>query len=203
MKRWMLFLACLPLAVATGYAQESRMDASVSGAGFFPRDVNANTVHETSTIGYGLLASYRYLVTPHIALEANYGFDRNIFKYASNVNDVRIHDQFQEFSAEAVYSAFSYHNFYPFVEGGIGGYLFGVVNDKKTSYAPSSLKSNTAIGVPYGGGVAYELSPSFDIRVAYRGIVVKAPDFSAPSAFTHTGRYTNISNPVIGVAYHF
>ncbi len=177
------------------------MDASVSGAGFFPRDVNANTVHESSTIGYGLLASYRYLVTPHIALEGNYGFDRDTFKYASAVNDVRVHTQFQEGSAEIVYSAFSYHNFYPFIEGGIGAYLFGIINDKKTSY--EGLKSNTEIGIPYGGGVAYELSPSFDIRVQYRGFVVKAPDFSAPSAFTHTGRYTNISNPVIGVAYHF
>jgi outer membrane immunogenic protein len=201
MKKWMLFLVCLLLTAATGYAQESRMDASVSGAAFLPRDVSANTVHETSTIGYGLLASYRYLVTPHIALEGNYGFDRDIFKYASAVNDVRVHTQFQEGSAEAVYSAFSYHNFYPFIEGGVGAYLFGIINDKKTSY--EGLKSNTEIGVPYGGGVAYELSPSFDIRVQYRGIVVKAPDFSAPSAFTHTGRYINISNPVIGVAYHF
>ncbi len=178
------------------------MDASVSGAAFLPRDVSANTVHETSTIGEGLLASYRYLVTPHLALEANYGFDRDIFKYSSAVNVLRVHTQFQEGSAEAVYSSFSYHNFYPFIEGGIGGYLFGIINDNKTSYTPG-LKSNTAIGVPYGGGAAYELSPSFDIRVEYRGIIVKAPDFSAPSAFTHTGRYINISNPVIGVAYHF
>ncbi len=177
------------------------MDASVSGAGFFPRDVNANTVHETTTVGIGLLGSYRYMLTPHTALEANYGFDRDIFKYNSNVNTTRVHTQVQEFSTEFVYSAFSYHNFYPFAEGGIGGYLFGIINDQKTNYSP--LKSNTAIGVPYGAGVAYELSPSFDIRVEYRGIVVKAPDFSAPSAFTHTGRYTNISNPVVGLAYHF
>ncbi len=201
MKKWMLFLACLPLAAATGYAQESRMDASVSGAGFFPRNVDANTVQESSTTGFGLLGSYRYLVTPHIALEANYGYDRDIFKFASNVNNARVHTQFQEGSAEAVYSAFAFHNFYPFIEGGIGGYLFGIINDNKTNFP--GLKSNTEIGVPYGGGVAYELSPSFDIRAEYRGIVVKAPDFSAPSGFTHTGRYTNISNPVIGVAYHF
>ena len=177
------------------------MDASVSGAGFFPRNVDANTVQESSTTGFGLLGSYRYLVTPHIALEANYGYDRDIFKFASNVNNARVHTQFQEGSAEAVYSAFAFHNFYPFIEGGIGGYLFGIINDNKTNFP--GLKSNTEIGVPYGGGVAYELSPSFDIRAEYRGIVVKAPDFSAPSGFTHTGRYTNISNPVIGVAYHF
>ncbi len=202
MKKWMLFLACLPLMAATGRAQESRMDASVSGAGLFPRDVNANAVHETSTVGEGLLASYRYMVTPHSALEANYGWDRDTFKFNTNVDArVRIHTQFQEFSTEFVYSAFSYKNFYPFAEGGIGGYVFGVVNDKKTNY--QGLKSNTEIGIPYGGGVAYELSPSFDIRAEYRGIIVKTPDFSAPGLFLRTGRYFNISNPVIGVAYHF
>jgi opacity protein-like surface antigen len=203
MKKWMLFLACLPLAVATGYAQESRMDASVSGAAFIPRDVTANTVHETSTIGYGLLASYRYMVTPHLALEGNYGYDRDIFKYSFGYGNDRVHTQFQEGSAEVVYSNFAYHNFYPFIEGGIGAYLFGIINDKQTSTTVGTLKSSTEIGVPYGGGVAYEISPSFDLRVEYRGFVVKAPDFGAPSNSTHTGRYINISNPVIGVAYHF
>ncbi|HEY0785540.1 MAG TPA: outer membrane beta-barrel protein [Acidobacteriaceae bacterium] len=198
----MLLLACLPVAAA-GHAQESRQDASVSGAGFFPRAVNANAVHESNTIGYGLLGSYRYMVTPHLAGEANYGFDRDIFKYASSQGYTRVHTQFQEFSAEAVYSAFSYHNLYPFIEGGIGGYLFGIINDSKTSVATGTLKSSTTIGVPFGGGVAYELSPSFDIRVAYRGIVVKAPSFNAPSGYTNTGRYFTITNPVIGVAYHF
>jgi opacity protein-like surface antigen len=202
MKKWMLFLACLPLAVASGHAQESRMDASVSGAAFLPHDETANTVHQTSTIGDGLLVSYRYMLTPHGALEANYGWDRDIFKFASGEDNLRVHDQFQEYSAEYVYSAFAWHNFYPFIEGGIGGYLFGIINDNKTNYGPG-LKSTTNIGVPYGGGVAYELSPSFDIRVEYRGILVKDPTFGAPSNFTNTGRYTNISNPVIGVAYHF
>ena len=204
MKKWMLFLACLPFAAVAGHAQESRMDASVSGDAFLPRDVSANAVHETSTVGYGLLARYRYMVTPHLAGEANYGYDRDIFKYqlASGVGNARVHTQFQEFSAEVVYSAFAYKNFYPFIEGGIGGYLFGIINDNKT-YEATGLKSTTDIGIPYGGGVAYELSPSFDIRVAYRGIVVKAPDFGSPGNSLRTGRYINISNPVIGVAYHF
>ena len=53
----------------------------------------------------------------------------------------------------------------------------------------------------FGAGVAYELSPSFDIRVEYRGFAVKAPDFGTAS-FT-TNRYEVISTPAIGVAYHF
>ena len=202
MKRWMLLLACaLPFAAVSGHAQESRQDVSVSAAAFLPRDTHGNAVNQTSTIGDGLLASYRYMVTPHAALEGNYGFDRDTYKFNSQINNIRVHTQFQEYSAEVVYSAFAFHNFYPFVEGGFGGYFFGIINDRKTNYA--GLKSSVNLGVPYGGGVAYEVSPSFDVRVEYRGIIAKEPTFSAPAGFTNTGRYTNISNPVIGVAYHF
>lgn len=206
MKKWILFLACLPLAgVTVAHAQESRQDASVSYSGLFNPSIVGNAVHQSATVGdAGLLASYRYLLTPRGAVEANYGYNRYIAKFdVPSAGNLRAHTQFQEFSAEYVYSAFSWHNFFPFVEGGIGGYFFGIINDNKSSVGPSLFKSTTAIGVPYGGGVAYELSPSFDIRVEYRGIVVKAPDYGAQENITHTGRYENISDPVIGVAYHF
>ncbi len=203
MKKWIVFLAGLPLVAAVAHAQESRQDASVSYSGLFSPEVVGNAIHQTATVGdVGVLASYRYLLTPRGAAEVNYGYNRDINKYQgpSGIN-TRAHTQFQEFSAEYVYSAFSWHNFFPFIEGGIGGYFFGIINDNKTNYP--GLKSSTNIGVPYGGGVVYELSPSFDIRAEYRGIAIKAPSMSAPGNVTVTGRYENINDPVIGVAYHF
>ena len=41
----------------------------------------------------------------------------------------------------------------------------------------------------------------WDIRAEYRGIVIKAPSFGLQQYSTN--RYYNISNPTIGVAYHF
>ena len=61
----------------------------------------------------------------------------------------------------------------------------------------------TDLGGMFGGGVAYELSPSFDIRVQYHGVVVKAPSFGVQSGAFNTNRYEVISQPAIGVAYHF
>jgi hypothetical protein len=49
--------------------------------------------------------------------------------------------------------------------------------------------------------LAYEISPSFDIRAEYRGFVTKAPDFGVASF--KTNRYYLISIPAIGIAYHF
>ena len=205
MRNWILFLAGLSLAAATAaHAQESRQDASVSYSGLISPEVIGNAVDQTATIGdVGVLGSYRYDLTPRGAAELNYGYNRYINKYSFQGGFARAHTQFQEFSAEYVYSAFSFHNFFPFIEGGIGGYFFGIINDNKSNEGPLLLKSSTNIGVPYGGGFAYELSPSFDLRVEYRGIAIRAPDMSATGTATRTGRYMNINDPVVGVAYHF
>ena len=205
MKKYLSLLACLVTAAlpVAAHAQESRQDASISYSALFQPEVFGNGVRQTGTVAtLGILGSYRYLLTPRGAVEANYGFNRYITKYNANLGiNVRAHTQFQEFSAEYVYSVFSYHNFFPFIEGGVGGYFFGGLNDNKSNQYP--LKGVTAIGVPYGGGVAYEVNPSFDIRVAYRGVVVKAPALYGTGNITNTGRYENFFNPVVGVAYHF
>ena len=57
------------------------------------------------------------------------------------------------------------------------------------------------MGGLYGAGIAYEISPSFDIRAEYRGFVTKVPTFGI-SQF-ETKRWYNISFPAVGVAYHF
>jgi opacity protein-like surface antigen len=62
-------------------------------------------------------------------------------------------------------------------------------------------KSTKGIAGLFGGGVAYELSPSFDIRVEYRGYLTKTPSFGESNF--QTNRYEVISAPAVGVAYHF
>jgi len=59
------------------------------------------------------------------------------------------------------------------------------------------------IGGLFGAGVAYEISPSFDIRVEYRGFVAKTPDFGLPGDIFKTNRYQVVSSPALGIAYHF
>jgi opacity protein-like surface antigen len=198
MKKILLSLALLPLSAVAGFAQESRQDVSASFAGLFPPHVVGNTVQQDATIGLGALVSYRYMLTPRSALEANYQYNQNVQKFLTSFNSIRVHTRFQEVSAAYVYN-FTFRNFNPFVEGGIGGYIFSPIKDQKTT--DLDAKGSTNIGFLYGGGIAYELSPSWDIRAAYRGIVVKAPNFGLEQY--RTNRYYNINNPVIGIAYHF
>jgi outer membrane immunogenic protein len=189
------------MLAAVGFAQESRQDISLSGTSLIPPFVAGNGVQLHATVGYGGLLSYRYMLTPRSALELNYQYTQNVNHFLIPTNNIMVHTRMQEISGAYVYN-FTWKNFNPFLEAGIGGYIFTPIDDSKTNFQ-GSLSQNTNIGGLYGGGIAYELSPSFDIRAEYRGIIIKTPSFNFPHNDTRTNRYYNIYDPVIGVAYHF
>lgn len=198
MKKRLLMLLLLPLMAAACFAQESRQDISVSGVGVIPPFIAGNAVQLHANVGYGVLISYRYLLTPRSGLELNYQYSQQVQHFTNPTNNILIHDRFQEISGAYVYS-FNYRNFNPFLEGGVGGFIFGPIDDKKTQL--QGLSQTTNIGALYGGGIAYEISPSFDIRAEYRGLVMKTPTFGLTNL--KTNRYYNVYEPSIGVAYHF
>jgi opacity protein-like surface antigen len=187
---------------AAAFAQESRQDVSLSVTGIFPPYVASRTaVQVDGHNGMGGLASYRYMATPRIALEANYQYAQNANRYIVPAGvQFRVHTRMQEYSVAVVYNLIR-GRFNYFAEGGTGGYFFTPIRDTGTQSL--ALSRNTSIGALYGGGVAYELNPSWDLRVEYRGIVVKVPDFKAPNDIFKTSSIYNLNNPVFGVAYHF
>ena len=208
MKKTML-LGVLMLSAAAGYAQESRQDVSFSGAGYFGPEVHgAGNVKVFTTGALGLVTSYRYMVTPRSALEVNYSFVQDQFRYQISTNvqngypqyaqGQRIHSREQEITAAYVYSL-NLKRFSPFAEVGVGTLIFTPILDSGTQLI--GTKGSKGVAGLFGGGLAYEISPSFDIRVEYRGFVTKTPSFGVPDF--NANRYEVLSMPVIGVAYHF
>jgi opacity protein-like surface antigen len=200
MKKIALIAFLLALSVAAGRAQESRQDISISGTGLIePFMSSSTTVQVSSNRAFGGLASYRFMLTPTSALEANYQitYENNIHFYA-NPNNYNVLTRTQEISGAYVRS-FVFKNFNPFVEAGPGAFIFLPIRNSGTTSL--DVKQQTEVGGVYGAGIAYEISPSFDIRVEYRGWITKVPTFG--DAQLDTKRWYNISNPVVGVAYHF
>jgi outer membrane immunogenic protein len=200
MKKIALFAMLLTLGVAAASAQESRQDISLSGTALIePFMASSTTVQVHSTTAYGGLISYRFMLTPTSALEANYGITyENSIGYFVNPNHYKVLTRTQEISGAYVRS-FVFKNWNPFVEAGPGAMIFlPILNSGTTTH---DTKQQTEVGGLYGAGIAYEVSPSFDIRAEYRGFVTKVPTFG-DSQFT-TNRWYNISVPVFGVAYHF
>ena len=195
-----ILLGAVMLSAAAGFAQESRQDVSISGFALVGPKVNGNAVQLQSSVTTGALASYRYLLTPRSALELNYSFAQytNYFQYGGESTSIfnPVKTRQQELSVAYVYGL-TFKNYNPFVEAGVGGVVFTPIQEGTFTL---DAKQSTSVGGLFGGGLAYELSPSFDIRIQYRGIFVKAPSFVARF---QTNRYEVISEPALGFAYHF
>jgi len=200
MKKISLIALLLAVCVAAGRAQERRQHISLSGTALIePFKASSTTVQVNSTPAYGGLLSYRFMLTPTNALEANYGLTyQNSIGYYVNPNHYKVLTRTQEISAAFVRS-FVFKNFNPFVEAGPAALIFLPIRNSGTTTV--DVKQQTSISAMYGAGFAYEVSPSFDIRVEYRGLVTKVPTFGLEQLSTN--RWYNISNPAIGVAYHF
>lgn len=198
MKKMLLLFLLLPFMAVASQAQESRQDISLSVTGIFPPFITGNAVQQTGTYGLGGLVSYRYMLTPRSGLEVNYQYTQNAQKYYTSFNNVRVHSRMQEFSGAYVLNA-NFKNWNPFIEGGPAAFIFSPLDDASTTVLDA--KQQTILGAMYGGGVAYELSPSWDIRGEYRGLLMKTPNFGLNPQ--KTGRFYNVYNPVIGIAYHF
>lgn len=207
MKKIVLAVCLLAVCVATGRTQESRQDVSVSGFALIqPFIASSTNVQVHSNAAYGVLASYRFMLTPSSALEANYGITyENTLRYVvGNTNVTKILTRTQEISGAYVHS-FTFKKFNPFVEAGPAAIIFLPIRNSGTTSVDA--KQQTEIGGLYGGGIAYEISPSFDIRAEYRGIVTKVPNFGLGSGNTTqnltTNKWWNMNEPTVGVAYHF
>jgi opacity protein-like surface antigen len=210
MKKIAIVAFLLAVCVAAGRAQESRQDISLSGTAFVYYHINSPAnVYVGANTPYGALLSYRFMMTPSSALEANYGIDyQHTFHYTVNPypNGIKVLTRTQEISAAYVRS-FNFRKFNPFLEAGPAGLIFMPIRNSGTT--DQEVTRQTEVGLLYGAGFAYELSPSFDLRAEYRGFITKVPDFGQGSS---TGNsidlnpnrwYKTISAPTIGVAYHF
>ncbi|MGA7858550.1 MAG: outer membrane beta-barrel protein [Terracidiphilus sp.] len=196
------FIAFLLVAgAAMVRAQESRQDVSLSGTALIEPFIASSTdVQVHSNTAYGALLSYRFMLTPSSALEANYGitYQNKMSFLISNTNNYQVLIRTQEISGAYVRS-FTYRKFNPFVEAGPGAMIFLPIRNSGTTSL--DVKQQTSVGGMYGAGIAYEISPSFDIRAEYRGFVTKVPTFGDTQF--NTNKWYNIFNPTVGVAYHF
>ncbi len=217
MKKIVFFAFLMAAGAVAGYAQESRQDISISATGWIePYRYGQTTVGVSATPAYGILGSYRYMLTPSSAIEANYGITyRNEIRYyspnfctgqtSSHCSGILVNTRTQEISGAYVRN-FNYKRWNPFLEAGPGVLIFlPILNSGTTVH---DVKQQTTFTAFYGGGIAYELSPSFDLRAEYRGIISKVPNFGLGGSTNSvenltTNKYYNIYVPTIGFAYHF
>ncbi len=207
-------LGVLLLTSAAAFSQEGgRFDVGLSLQGLWPKQTSANGIVQTATKSGGFLGTARVRFNAKHSIEANYARsnDSQIFTTA---NVFRIQTNVTELTGAYVFSPVETTKFEPFVFAGAGALVFNPFNTfvNKVQVNVPSVRQ-TEFAVLYGAGLDYRLFSSLPkvgkspltshlaLRLQYRGLFYKEPNFKNPTLFT--GRRGHLAEAAIGLVVKF
>lgn len=196
-----LFGVCLLAAVSIMSAQEGRADVAISGMAVLTKDSSGNGINQAVTNSGGLLGSFRYRIRRHDAIELNYGYTRDSQIY-TNSNAFTFQEQqanVHELTAAYVYQFNSKYKLNPFVLGGGGLLLYRPMT--ASTHSLVDPQSDTEGTVLFGLGANYRLTNALGVRVQFRGLMHKSPNFGVDAA--STGAWALTGEPSIGLTLRF
>lgn len=205
MRKALLSAAVVLAVVACAPAQDNgRFSLGLSYTGVFSK-TSASSVNSTTlkpTTSGGVLGTFRYHFNHKNGIEVNIGHTNNSQVYTIPPDTFRVGTSIAEFSAAYVLSPLHGKRLDPFFLAGGGILRFGAGSQYIDGFLSAfGAKNQTAPAVLYGGGVDYRLWRSLALRVEYRGLIYKAPDFSQTRLFT--GAYGHMAEPTAGLVFKF
>ena len=204
------------LLTSVGLAQDNRFDVSLGGAAVLSKQSVGNGTVLTPTNSVAVLITARYRFSPRNSVEINYSHTADSQVYFASPLTYRIHNTIGEYSGAYVFSFLQSEKVEPFLFAGAAALIFypnynaSSINDVQT-YLPSSQQTKPAF--LYGGGFDYRifsilpvirkstLSKHLALRLEYRGLVYKAPDFNVQNLFT--GARGHLAEPSAGIVVKF
>src|SRR4029077_157333 len=187
------------LGIGASFAQENKSEVSVQGTGFFTRDAEGRGLVQQGTQTGGFLAGYRYHLSRWFAAEANYGYARNTQKYFGTGASARVQANVHEITGAFVVTAPAIHDkFNTFALAGGGGLVFDPTGNPGGFPGATTETKGTFL---YGGGLDYDLAKRLALRIEYRGLVYKAPNFNL--AGLNTDQFTHVAQPSAGLVFRF
>ena len=204
------------LLTSVGLAQDNRFDVSLGGAAVLSKQSVGNGTVLTPTNSVAVLITARYRFSPRNSVEINYSHTADSQVYFASPLTYRIHNTIGEYSGAYVFSFLQSEKVEPFLFAGAAALIFypnynaSSINDVQT-YLPSSQQTKAAF--LYGGGFDYRifsilpvirkstLSKHLALRLEYRGLVYKAPDFNVQNLFT--GARGHLAEPSAGIVVKF
>jgi outer membrane immunogenic protein len=197
-------VAVVLVTTATANAQKG-IDLAISGAGVFSKTTESASggITNSPTTSVAFIGSARYHFAKHHAVELNLGRTHNSQIFSVPPDTYRVRTSIGEFSAAYVFTPLQGPRFQPFLLAGIGALKFGVGNTYiDTIQQNLGARSGTSLALLYGGGTDYHLWKFMALRLQYRGLVYRSPDFGVPGRF-FTGTRGHMAEPSIGIAVKF
>jgi len=198
-------VAVLLATAATAANAQRGIDLAISGAGVFSKTTESASggVTNSPTTSVAFIGSARYHFAKHHAVEVNLGHTRNSQIFSVPPDTYRVVTGIGEFSAAYVFTPWQSQRFQPFVLAGGGGLRFGVGNTYiDTIQQNLGARSATTLAFLYGGGTDYHLWKLLSLRLQYRGLIFRNPDFGASNRF-FTGTRGHMAEPSVGLVVKF
>lgn len=218
--RSVLFCLLLTAAGSTAKAQTtssnpaldrqlSRIDLGVTGVGVFNRSSNGvatvngrpNTAVNLSPGNTaGAVVTIRYIVSPFLGFEGNYGYARytDTFTPFGAQANAGVQQNASEYSLGYVaHTRKQYFGVNPFASAGMGSIVF-----RPTPGGGETLPEQARAAYYFSvGAETTVLSPHFGIRAQYRQVFFKAPDFE--TNYLTIQKQTTTFEPGIGFFLRF
>lgn len=201
-RRSVVFLLALSLssACSSATAQTIRnLEGSVNIFGQFTGSSSGNGVHDSPTDSLGVLTTVRQSLHPWLGWEVNYSYTRFSERYTTPVFPVQVQNNMHEVTGAYLLQGPSLPilGFQPFAAVGVGGLIF-----LPTSVGGQKYNQQWRVPLLYEFGVNYPLLTShLGLRLQYRGLLYKTPDYNASLVTTGARRQT--SEPSIGAYFRF
>ena len=188
--------------------QLSRVDLGIVGVGVFNKSSNgtatvngkANTpVNLNPSNTAGALITIRYTKSPFVGLEFNYSYARytqNFTPFGSQPNGGVQQNASEYTFGYVVHSKKDYFGFTPFVSGGAGTTVF-----RPTPRGGLGLPEQARATYFASVGAETLLSRHFGIRLQYRQLFFKAPDFE--TNYLRIEQHTSSYEPGLGFFLRF
>jgi opacity protein-like surface antigen len=196
--------AILLIAAAAAHAQVA-LDVALSGAGVFSRTTSSasGTVSDSPTKSGAVFGTVRYHLKKLHAFELNIGHTQNSQMFTISPDTYRVMTGITEFSGAYVFTPFQSTKWQPFLIAGGGALRFSPGNTYIDQLQNSfGTTRQTSLAFLYGGGTDYMVWKRLGVRLQYRGLIYKNPDFGVSSRF-YTGAKGHMAEPAVGLVLKF
>jgi hypothetical protein len=193
-----LFMASFFAQSAKAQSYLRNSDIAVSAFGQFTSTADGNDVKVTPTISVGGQAAFRHVYHWWLGYEGSYGYTRFTDKYSSYPFPVQHNTH--DFGGSYLLTAPKHIPLLGIKPFGFAGISALLNSPSLNGGQRASAQARAAIN--FGVGADFPLMTShFGMRVQYRGLYYKTPDYGDPVFQSNTWRITN--EPMIGVFLHF
>ncbi len=196
-----LFASSAVAQLTATQRQLQRLDLSVNAVGELTKGVQGTnyqgvSLTQNASTTLGALATLRYTKSHLLGVEGNYGYARYTENYSSYIKG-GAQTQASEYTLGYVAHGPSVLGLQSFASGGLGSIAF-----KPTAGGGQGLPERARLAYYYSVGLEEPLfSPHFGVRVQFRQIFFKAPDFD--QNYLTINKHTFTTEPGFGFYLHF